>query len=55
MPAECGDLLALTDIVRADAREAQKPTGVQVIDAASFGRVGRDLLGRGPSLVAYAP
>lgn len=47
-------LLAVTDIVRADAREAGKLTGAAVTDAASAVRVGRDLLGRGPSMVALA-
>lgn len=45
-------LLAVAEIVRADAREAQKLTGIPVTDAASAVRVGRDLLRRGPSLVA---
>jgi ribokinase len=48
------DLLAVADIVRADAREAEKLTGASVTDAASAVRVGRDLLGRGPSMVALA-
>lgn len=45
-------LLAVTDIVRADAREAEKLTGTSVTDPASALRVGRDLLQRGPSMVA---
>lgn len=45
-------LLAVSDIVRADAREAQELTGIPVTDPASAARVGRDLLRRGPSLVA---
>ncbi|HEX2770959.1 MAG TPA: PfkB family carbohydrate kinase [Micromonosporaceae bacterium] len=47
-------LLAVADIVRADAREAEKLTGASVTDPASAVRVGRDLLGRGPSMVALA-
>jgi ribokinase len=47
-------LLALADIVRADAREAEKLTGTEVSDAASAVRAGRDLLERGPSMVALA-
>jgi len=47
-------LLAAADIVRADEREAQALTGTRVVDAATAMRVGRDLLRRGPSLVAFA-
>ena len=47
-------LLAAADIVRADAREAGRLTGTPVTDAATAIRVGRELLRRGPWLVALA-
>lgn len=45
-------LLAAADIVRADTREAEKLTGTRVTDAESALRVGRELLRRGPWMVA---
>jgi ribokinase len=47
-------LLALADVVRADPREAEQLTGapLETVDAAR--RAGRDLMGRGPRLVALA-
>lgn len=47
-------LLAVADIVRADAKEVEKLTGASVTDLASAVQAGRDLLGRGPSMIALA-
>jgi len=47
-------LLAVSDVVRADAREAEQLTGTSVTDEATAVRVGRDLLRAGPSIVALA-
>jgi ribokinase len=47
-------LLALADVVRADARESAALVGGPLEDAAGAVRAGRDLLRRGPRLVALA-
>jgi len=56
-PAEDGHrdaLLAAADVVRADARESVALAGGPLPDAAAAVRAGRDLLRRGPRLVALA-
>jgi ribokinase len=56
-PAEDGHrdaLLAAADVVRADARESAALAGGPLHDAATAVRAGRDLLRRGPRLVALA-
>jgi ribokinase len=56
-PAEDGHrdaLLAAADVVRADARESATLAGTPLNDDAAAVRAGRDLLRRGPRLVALA-
>ncbi|MEH1015733.1 PfkB family carbohydrate kinase [Micromonospora sp. CPCC 206060] len=53
-PAVADDLLAAADVLRADAREARLLTGADLTDADAALRAGRDLLRRGPRLVALA-
>jgi ribokinase len=47
-------LLAVSGVVRADAREAERLTGTSLSDEATAVRVGRDLLERGPWMIALA-
>ncbi|WP_319464141.1 PfkB family carbohydrate kinase [Micromonospora sp. RTP1Z1] len=49
---DAAELLALADVLRADAREAGLIVGDPPRDPAAGLRAGRELLGRGPSLVA---
>ncbi|MCP2164077.1 ribokinase [Goodfellowiella coeruleoviolacea] len=49
---DAGALLAEADVVRADPREAELFTGVRVDGVDAAVRAGRELLGRGPRLVA---
>ncbi|MFE9693572.1 PfkB family carbohydrate kinase [Micromonospora sp. NPDC005806] len=51
-PAGAADLLALADVFRADARDAGLLVGDPPKDAEAGLRAGRDLLARGPGLVA---
>ncbi|WP_406045413.1 PfkB family carbohydrate kinase [Micromonospora sp. NBC_00898] len=51
-PHAAAELLALADVLRADAREAGLIVGEPPKDAEAGLRAGRELLGRGPSLVA---
>ncbi|MCW3841594.1 PfkB family carbohydrate kinase [Micromonospora yasonensis] len=51
-PAGGAELLALADVLRADAREAGLIVGDPPVDAAAGLRAGRELLARGPTLVA---
>ena len=51
-PQAAAELLALADVLRADAREAGLIVGEPPKDAEAGLRAGRELLGRGPSLVA---
>ncbi|MEH0828355.1 MULTISPECIES: PfkB family carbohydrate kinase [unclassified Micromonospora] len=52
--AGAAELLVLADVLRADARETRLLTGAAPADAAGGLRAARELLGRGPSLVAVA-
>jgi ribokinase len=56
VPAEDrrAELLAMTDVLRADAREAGLLAGSAVSSAADAGKLAADLLRQGPSLVALA-
>ncbi|WP_461120879.1 PfkB family carbohydrate kinase [Saccharothrix stipae] len=45
-------LLAAADVVRADHREAEALTGLSISGTEAAVRAGRELLGRGPSVVA---
>ncbi|MEU5722060.1 PfkB family carbohydrate kinase [Micromonospora sp. NPDC047738] len=51
-PAGATELLALADVLRADAREVELIVGDPPKDAGTGLRAGRELLARGPSLVA---
>ncbi|SCL33263.1 ribokinase [Micromonospora rhizosphaerae] len=51
-PGGAAELLALADVLRADAKEAGLIFGEPPKDAETALRAGRELLGRGPSLVA---
>lgn len=53
-PSVADDLLAVADVVRADAQEAELLTGGPVPDAAAGVRAGRALLDKGPALAALA-
>ncbi|MEW2358102.1 PfkB family carbohydrate kinase [Spirillospora sp. NPDC029432] len=53
-PADDPELLAAADVLRADAREAALLAGTPVDTPETAARLGRDLLRRGPSLVALA-
>ncbi|MBV9094469.1 MAG: bifunctional hydroxymethylpyrimidine kinase/phosphomethylpyrimidine kinase [Streptosporangiaceae bacterium] len=48
------ELLATADVLRADAREAGLLTGTDICTAAEAERAARDIVRRGPSLVALA-
>ncbi|WP_158843595.1 PfkB family carbohydrate kinase [Saccharothrix deserti] len=48
------ELLAAADVVRADHREAEALTGRRITDVEAAVKAGRELLARGPSVVALA-
>ncbi|MFB4313180.1 PfkB family carbohydrate kinase [Actinomadura sp. 21ATH] len=52
--ADSAELLAAADVLRADSREAGLLAGAPVDTPETASRLGRDLLRRGPSLVALA-